>query len=811
MTVSSARGRDAVSSGDATHPADSTASLSGSTDPDRIDRRRPHGPARAARSDPWKAYAWLVFLAVGIAAIVGYELIPAGIGEDAAYAAISLSGVVAIVVGVRAHRPAAPSAWYLMAASQLFWVSGDLVYSWLVDLSHLDVYPSPADGLYLAGYLVLGVGLLRLIRIHRRGRDLAELIDAATVTAGLGLLSWIILAGPTIASERHSPLTAAVSVAYPIADIVLVGLLIRLVTAVGERSAAFRILVLAVLLLVVGDTASSALGLYTSTDTRAFDWIWLASYLLWGVAALHPSMHLLTEPNSDEANRFGVKRFMAMVLATLIAPGTLAVQQVAGLDLTVWPVVVGAVAMFLLVVSRMALTIRQIVAANRQRELLREELVYQAAHDSLTQLPNRAQAMRLLTAALHRAQRSGAIIGVLFVDLDGFKAVNDTLGHLAGDEVLQKVARTLQAHVRPGDVVARLGGDEFVVVLEPLDVQASALVVAERLVDSLRPAIELSGNRQARIGASIGLAISQDGRVDPEGLLHEADVAVYRAKTGGRGRAEVFDEGLRAELAARAELEAAIARAIQRDEFVLYYQPVMEVQSGRIDGYEALIRWNHPERGLLAPLEFVPVAEASDLICELDAWVLRQAMNQLARWNDRPGWDRVNLGVNISGRHVARARILQDVRAALAESGVDPHQLVLEVTETILIDEPAAFAHMDELRHQGMLIGIDDFGTGYNSIARLESIPADVVKVDKRFVDVGSTSAKLLPLMIQSAHAFGLPVVAEGVETAAQLDVLRALGCELAQGYFVAAPMEASAVEQWLDARRRRSPQRVPT
>jgi diguanylate cyclase (GGDEF)-like protein len=753
--------------------------------------RRAKVVGQFARPDRLPPFTWLVFLFVGALVIGGYELVPAGIGADAIYAAVGLGSVAAIVVGARRHRPGVASAWYLMAAGQLLWVVGDFVDSWLTDVDKIEKFPSPADVFYLLAYPVLAVGLGHLIRIHRRGRDAAEVIDGITVTAGLGLLYWVVLGGPTIAGPHHSIAAALITLAYPLGDILLIGLLINLVTTRGGRSASFRLLILALFLLVAGDTASSAFGLFTATATRVFDWLWLASYLAWGAAALHPSMHQLTEPSTDTAIRFGRRRFAAMALATMVAPGTLAVEQLAGRDLTVWPVVIGAVTTFLLVVIRMALTIRSIVTADAQRELLREALAYQAAHDSLTQLPNRAQAMRLLTAALHRAQRSGSVIGVLFVDLDGFKAVNDTYGHPAGDELLRIVARTLLSHVRAGDVVARLGGDEFMVVLEPLDVQDSAVLVADRLVKSLRSPITLSEGREVRIGASIGLAISQDGRVDPDALLQEADVAVYRAKAAGRGRTEVFDDGLRAELAARTELEAAITRAIEEDQLVLHYQPVVHVATGRVDGYEALVRWNHPERGLLYPAEFLPVAETSELVCELDAWALRHAMRQVAEWNDRPRLRRINMGVNVSGRHVARPRILQDVRSALAESGVPARQLVLEVTETVLIDEPVACAHLEELRSQGVLISIDDFGTGYNSISRLESLPVDVVKVDKHFVDLNATSAKLLPLMIQTAHAFGLPVVAEGVETEEQMAILRSLGCELAQGYLIGRPTDA--------------------
>ncbi len=773
------------------------------------DRQASQPPDNSARPERIPPFAWLVFLVVGALVIGGYELVPTGIVADAVYAAIGLSSVAAIVVGARMHRPAVVGAWYLMAAGQLLWVVGDIVYSWLTEIDHLDEFPSPADAFYLLAYPAIAVGLFQLIRVNRRGRDPAEVIDGATVTAGLGMLFWVVLGGPTIAG-RQSLGVGLVSVAYPIADILMIGLLITLVTTRGGRSASFRMLILALFLLVAGDTASSALGLFTSTDTRVFDWMWLASYLLWGAAALHPSMHLLTEPSTSTAIRFGRKRFAAMALATLIAPGTLAVEQLTGHELTVWPVVIGAVTAFLLVVGRMSLTIRRIIIADEQRELLREALSYQAAHDSLTQLPNRAEAMRLLTGALHRAQRTGSVIGVLFVDLDGFKAINDTHGHPAGDELLRIVARTLQDQVRAGDVVARLGGDEFMVVLEPLDVQGCAIEIADRLVKSVHAPIMLSDGREVRVGTSVGLAISQDGQVDPDALLQEADVAVYRAKAGGRGRTEVFDDVLRAELAARTELAAAINRAIREDQLVVHYQPVMDVMSGNLRGFEALVRWNHPERGLLPPAEFIPVAETSDLICELDAWVLHHATRQFAEWNHWLAGDHPRMGVNVSGRHVARPRILDDVRSALTESGLSARQLVLEVTETILIDEPAAVQHLEDLRALGVLISIDDFGTGYNSITRLESMPADAVKIDKRFVEIGSTSAKLLPLIVQTAQAFGLPVIAEGVETEQQLAVVRSLGCEMVQGFLLARPMDAIATERWQSARREHS-RRVPT
>ena len=356
-----------------------------------------------------------------------------------------------------------------------------------------------------------------------------------------------------------------------------------------------RLLLAAVALLIAGDSTSAALSLFTSSSTNAFDVIWLASYIAWGASALHPSMRTLSEPTRSLTVHFSKGRLVALALATLVAPGTLAVQWLTGVRVDVWAIVTGSVVLFLLVVGRMNVAIEQIVAANRDRIRLQEDLAYQAAHDSLTELPNRAQALRLIDGALSRARRSSAIIGLLFVDLDGFKTINDNFGHRAGDDVLRCIAHRLQQNLRGGDTVARLGGDEFVVLLEPLDTQASAVEVAERLVLAASAPITTSAGDRVRVGASVGVAISHDGAHDAEHLLHEADVAVYRAKAAGRGRAEVFDESLRRELAERADLEIALIQAIGHDELVLHYQPIIDIATGRTRSYEALVRWQRPD------------------------------------------------------------------------------------------------------------------------------------------------------------------------------------------------------------------------
>ncbi|WP_116450907.1 putative bifunctional diguanylate cyclase/phosphodiesterase [Blastococcus litoris] len=450
-------------------------------------------------------------------------------------------------------------------------------------------------------------------------------------------------------------------------------------------------------------------------------------------------------------------------------------------------------------------SVKEIVNSVRQREELQFALAHQATHDPLTELPNRAQAVTLVTSALHRGRRSGAMTGLLFVDLDGFKAVNDGHGHAAGDEVLREVSRRLRTAVRPGDVVCRLGGDEFVVLVEPVHGEHDLLELADRLIASVSEPIALAG-ALVRVGASVGVAVSRDGGTDADVLFAEADTAAYRAKAHGRGRAEIFDETLRLQLSRRAELEAAIAHALVSGEMQLHYQPVVDVASDRLTGYEALIRWERPGVGMVPPDQFIPVAEGSRLIGDIDRWVLVEATRQLAEWRERfpaaPGRPEPTVAVNISGRHLADRRIVVDVADALAASGLPPELLVLEVTETVLVDDPAAFDHLTDLRAMGVGIAIDDFGTGYTSIGQLRHMPVDTLKIDRSFVaSTDPAHRELVALMIRAAHTFGLTVVAEGVEEPDQLERLRAQACDQAQGYLLYRPLRAEDAGQLLRSR----------
>jgi diguanylate cyclase (GGDEF)-like protein len=440
-------------------------------------------------------------------------------------------------------------------------------------------------------------------------------------------------------------------------------------------------------------------------------------------------------------------------------------------------------------------SIQRVVVTMREREELREDLAHQAHHDSLTGLPNRLAAMHLTESALRRGRRDGRQVGLLFVDLDLFKRVNDTFGHAAGDQVLQTTAARLATAVRGDDTVCRLGGDEFVVVVADATV-ADLTGLAQRIIDAVTVAVPV-GTRHVAVGASVGIAHSEDCGVDAGAFLAEADAAGYRAKSSGRGCWNLFDDELRNELAGRARMEQALTEALEHGEFEMYYQPVVEVETGVRHGYEALIRWQRPGLGLVPPDEFIPVAERSSLISDIGRWVLGEATRQLAEWTAQAvatGGVRPTMAVNISGRHLASPRVLDDVRWALEQSGVDPTSLVVELTETVLVSDGAVTDHLKAIRALGVRIAIDDFGTGYTSIGQLQRLPIDILKIDRSFIHEDfAGNEELVRLIVSTAHVFDLEVVAEGVEEVGQLEGLSQLNCDLAQGYLFSRPAPPAA------------------
>ena len=419
------------------------------------------------------------------------------------------------------------------------------------------------------------------------------------------------------------------------------------------------------------------------------------------------------------------------------------------------------------------------------------DAIHQAFHDSLTGLPNRSLLLDRLQQALARSQRSGAQVGLMFCDLDDFKTVNDSLGHAAGDELLVAVGKRLAGCIRPGDTAARFGGDEFVLLFESLD-RSQVTQPAQRVLEALRRPFKVRG-RDVVIGVSVGIAAGIDSAED---MLRNADLALYRAKAAGKGRFEVFEPRMHAAMVERLELEGDLRLALRRNELRLAYQPIVRLGDGGIKGVEALVRWEHPERGLLGPGEFIPIAEDSRLVVPLGRWVMREACRQAVIWKGAlPDGKAPAVSVNLSGVELAAADIAAFVAEVLAETGMEPDRLMLELTETALVqDTDLAIDRLTELKALGVRLAVDDFGTGYASLQHLRSFPIDVIKIAKPFIDgvAGrSEDSAVARAIIDLGTSFDLTVVAEGIETTAQRDRLLALGCDLGQGFLFAEPAPA--------------------
>jgi diguanylate cyclase (GGDEF)-like protein len=444
--------------------------------------------------------------------------------------------------------------------------------------------------------------------------------------------------------------------------------------------------------------------------------------------------------------------------------------------------------------------VANVLAAAIERRISEAKTRHQALHDPLTGLPNRALFRDRLQHAVARSRRKDTTLAVLFLDVDNFKVVNDSLGHEAGDELLAALAPRLAEAVRAGDTVARFGGDEFVFLCEDVADETEVLDIAERVAQCFAKPISTAGGEQF-VTASIGVAMPSSGHDSPDTLLRDADAAMYQAKARGRARFEVFDADMRASAVRRLQVEAELRRALENYEMRLVYQPVIEADTGRIAAVEALLRWDHPERGVVPPLEFIPVAEESGLIVPLGEWVLREAMSQSVRWRDmcRPDEPPLVVSVNLSARQVAERDLVPSVARALADTGADPRQIALEITETVLVNDTAAAATvLHALEELGVRLVLDDFGTGYSSLGYVKRFPLSFLKIDRSFVaELGKSrrDAAIVSAIAEMSRALGARVVAEGVETEDQLAGARKLGCELAQGFLFSRPLPPDEID----------------
>ncbi|MEU6624300.1 aminotransferase class I/II-fold pyridoxal phosphate-dependent enzyme [Streptomyces litmocidini] len=1024
----------------------------------------------------------LVYLLVVTVLTIAYLEVPAR--HTTLWALIGLSGVVAILVGVRRNRPSRRWPWLVLAAANLTFVSGDTAYNALeAFFGQTRPFPSVADALYLVTYPLFAIGLYGFIRYRAVGRDLGVLLDALILTSGLALLCWVNLITPLARSEGMTWIEKAISIAYPLGDVLMLAMLARLLVPGGLRSRAVQLLTLGTCGILASDVIYGIKQLDGTWQVGTpWDLGWVVFFTAWGLAALHPSMTGLTERAPEPAPHIAERRLVLLAGASLVAPGLLLLQSLRhaqSKDIAV--IAIFSALMFLLVLARLwgmmsdhgkaeaherglRLAAASLVAALSPREVagavetasatlfgagtshqvlllvrdrrggltavataehpwscrtdelirprgtpwhelvaegarllpltrldpsvaaeitpethvllcplelqapsggepllgvllfagpekklaeisapaqslasqtalalerfglseevnrrtseayfrtlvhntsdvililddddtiryaspsaesmfgrsllpgtpltellapadtasalrlvadarargavdarddwklvhggsgeleaevrcsnlrdertvhglvltlrdvteqrkLERELTHRAFHDSLTGLPNRVLLLERIERALLRGRRESTLTCMLFVDIDDFKVVNDTMGHSVGDELLVAVARRLTSVLRLTDTAARLGGDEFAVLIEGAREPRDAEALAAEIVHTLGQPFPLTDGAVS-VSTSVGIATVLDS-AHAEELLGHADLALYAAKAAGKKRWRLFHPELHSRLVARHELQAGMDRAIADHAFALRYQPIVEVDDGAPAGLEALIRWPHARRGMVPPDQFITLAEESGHIMPLGAWVLEHAALDIARWQRAdPGRAPLRANVNVSARQFRDPGFLEEVRRALHSSGLAPGSLVLELTETVLMRRDAQIGTtMSALKELGVGIAIDDFGTGFSSLSYLREFPIDVLKVDKSFIDDITTDPQQVALVegiVRIADVLGLQVVAEGIEHEEQRALLAQMGCRYGQGYLFARPMTAHQAESYL-------------
>jgi diguanylate cyclase (GGDEF)-like protein len=733
-------------------------------------------------------------LAIGVIVVSGYFLLPADL-QDLAYQLPGMLGVVAVVVGVALHRPGRPEPWLLLAVGLALTTAGDWTWVVLDRVYGIEPFPSLADAFYLTGLAMTGAAIVWLVRRRIPEGDRAGLIDALIVTVGAGLLTWVFLLEPVVIDTQASPAETAFAVAYPLMDVFILGILVRLALAPGTRPMSLTYLLLALASVLVADVIYAGLAIVGGYETgHLVELGWLASAVLYAAAALHPSMRTLGEPAPVGEVTFGALRLAMLAAASLVAPIVLLVQWMSGVEIDVPVIAAASGIVFLLVIWRLASVVGDLRSNLQRRQALESELKQQALTDPLTGLANRTLFADRLGRAL--AQREEPV-AVLFLDLDDFKTINDTHGHQAGDELLVSVAHTLARGVRPEDTVARLGGDEFAILIERGATAGVARQLADRLLRRLRRPVRVAGQSRS-VGASIGISVGLSGRDSAEQLMSEADIAMYVSKGEGKGVASVFDRRRHASVVRSIGLRDDLERAIRERQFELHYQPIVDLESGAVAGVEALARWRHPTRGLLAPRDFISVAEATGAIVALGQWIFADACRQAVAWADGPLAGGRFVSVNLSTVQLAYPGFVEFAAETLESTGADAARLVVEVTESASADRSGVEAALHRLRELGLRLAVDDFGSGFASMEQLARLPFAIIKIDRSLVatvDTDPRAESVVTGITDLARRLGAETVAEGIERPAQIGPLRQMGCRMGQGFHFAPALPASALE----------------
>ncbi len=716
-----------------------------------------------------------------------------GIVGSAVFPVITMGGVLCAFVGLRRHRPSLRWPWWAMIATGILWtiagVARELTQATGDFTTDRSLIP---DAFALPGYVLFGLALFGLLRSRRLDNEKGALLDGIIFGSGALLMVHELLIEPTLGLQE-TWLVARIAVAiYPAVSVGLIILAARLAFGVGDRSVAFRLLLVGTASLLIGDVVF-AIGEvhehFGSTGLLELPYLLVPACI--GSAVLHPSIALLGRRTASEARKLGSGR-LAIVAGALLTPIALTARQ----DLPA-----GRIVTTVLAVVLVSTAIVRLAGAIRQQSESEMRLVHQATHDELTGLPSRALVIEHTDNLLVKSQTDGHAVALMFVDLDQLKLVNDSMGHVVGDQLLVEAARRIAACVRPDDFVGRISGDEFIVVGFGLD-SLNAQALAERIRNALGEGFDLDVG-EVFISASIGVTIGNGAsHVQASTLIQEADTAMYRSKDAGRNTVTMFDASMRERVARRVDLERRLRQALQERHLAAYYQPLVALPSGRVNGFEALARWSDGGQ-MISPAEFIPIAEESGLIVPLGAFMLDEACKQIATWRLMiPDGERLHMSVNLSPRQVRESDIVDTVAETLERYNLPGEALWLEITENLMMEDSVATAGvMAGLRALGVRLTVDDFGTGFSSLSYLKRFPVSRVKIDRAFISglcEHESDSSLVLAIVAMASALGLEPVAEGVETAEQAQRLFELGCREAQGYLFERAVPAEAVPRML-------------
>jgi len=736
---------------------------------------------------------WRAFLVVVALAAVGAsfwrsdpQLPVLGVGALA---------VIALAAGVRSYRLEHPLLWHVGRTKPWVMLGAGLTGTILVDAGRAAA-PSTAVSsafslLAVPAYALMAIGTLALIRGRAPGRTADSLFTSAIITISMAFPVWVLGFQPALGASLGATAALAAFV-LPVLDVLVLALLARLMLLSEDHPPVYNYLVLGLGTLLAVHCVSAIGVLHGVADPYAtLSGPLVLAYGLWALAALHPSMGGLFEPVRGSTPLLSRVQLTALAGALLIGPALLAIETVTHTEHGDLAIVVGSAALTALVIARMARFVQA-----------REEVQQAASHDELTSLPRRELFNERVAISVAAAYQRGGKMAVMFIDVDRFKKINDSLGHAVGDEVIELVGRRLRHCVRGSDMVARMGGDEFTVLLEDIADEGDAAVVAKKIIDAFVDPLTVAG-RKLFVTASVGVAAYPRDGSDADTLVKNADAAMYLAKEKGRNNFQVYTSELNARAGEWLDLENALHTAITDGQLVVYYQPKVHIGTGRVVGVEALVRWNHPELGLIGPDKFIPVAEDSGLIAPLGEWVLEAACAQAKTWRDE-GYTNLSVAVNLSARQFQLQPMDDVVAGALRRTGLPPSLLELELTESLALNGDAGVRDtLNAISAFGVKCAVDDFGVGFSNFGYLGTLPIDKVKVDKSFVSqigVGDDAAAsaLAIGIIALAKALGLEVVAEGVEEPEQLEFLRDHGCDQIQGYLFSGPLPADQLSTLL-------------